>query len=144
MEVVIEHKEEFRTGLLYLFCTGLNAVLFYILRESFVSVEILYVLVLAELLLSVGMLIKGKTRETLNAEGITVTSPLRTTVYSWCQIRQYGVDMVLVKQGGKANLTNRKPIISVKTETGKLKLPCREDVLSCLARYKGEPAYDKR
>lgn len=144
MEVVIEHKGEFRAGLLYLLCTGLNAVIFYILREYFVSVGILCVVVLAELLLSAGMLIKGKTRETLNAEGITVTSPLRTRVYSWHQIRQYGVDMVLVKQGGKVNFSNKKPVISVKTETGKLKLPGREDVLSCLIHYKGKPSYDKR
>ena len=144
MEIIVDHKREFRIGLLYLLCAIITAVMFYLLREQFVSTAPLYIIVLAEFLLTAWMLIKGKTYEKLNAEGITVTAPLKTATYSWQQVQQYGIDLVPVQRGSKVYLAQKEPVISVVTDTRKLKLPYREDVLQCLSHYKGAAAYDKR
>ena len=144
MEVKIEHKDAFARGILYLCCTVILAVLFYFTRASYVSMELIYIIITAELVVSIWFLIKGKTYEIINAEGITTVSLFRTVTYSWQQVQEYGVDMVTVKRGTKVYMFQTEPAITVLTETKKLTFPYREDIMSCLAHYKGEPAYDKR
>ena len=144
MEVKIEHKGAFRSGIIYLCSAVILAIVFYFTRDSYAHLGIVYFFVFLEVLVACWFLLKGKSYEILNAEGITVTSPLKTVTYSWQQVQRYGVDMVPVKRGTKVYLSQTEPVISVFTETKKLRLTYREDVMSCLARYKGAPAYDKR
>ena len=146
MEVKIEHKDAFRRGIRYLCCTVILAVLFYFTRAQFASTEAVYMIIIlaVELIVSLWFLIRGKSYEILNAEGITAVSLFQTVTYSWHQVEKYGVDMVPVKRGTKVYLSQTEPVISVYTDRKKFRLSYREDVMSCLAHYKGEPAYDKR
>ena len=144
MEVKIEHKDAFRRGILYLCCTVILAVLFYFTRAQFASIEAVYIILAVELIVSLWFLIRGKSYVIMNAEGITAVSLFQTVTYSWHQVEKYGVDMVTVKRGTKVYMFQTEPAITVLIETKKLTFPCREDIMSCLACYKGAPAYDKR
>ena len=142
MSVLVEHKESYRAGVLWVIAGVVTAVGIYKESEGFAFAA--YWLVILQLLFAVYLFLKGKSQEILNAEGIIVTSVFRTVTYPWSSVRRYGIDMVYVMRGGKVQSNQKEPKIIVYTETKKLKLVCRDDILQCLAHYKGAPDYDLR
>ena len=116
-------------------------VTFALLWEQFVfpyGQLIVIGVVMMEVLCTIVWIFLSKRMITLDADGITVISPLGKNNYPWSDVREYHIETVLNNSG--------QAVIQViySSPRKKINIPCREDTLYWVQRYCGVPSYDQR
>ena len=137
---VIKHRKIIVAGLAGILAVILQVFVFVSLANFYTDEGLILIgiVVLLEIAISIWMIIKGLSEEYLDETGLAFKTPFGTKHYSWSDVESYGVEIVQTKKGTVPRIR-----ICFREEKRKAVLEYREDVVQCLRRYRGLPAYDK-
>lgn len=145
--ITIEHKEERKQGILYLFSTLISAIVFWFMRDQFVEWAarwFLPMVVVLELLVAIYYVYASKRQEILDAEGIRRESVFGSKIYSWSDICKFEIKWEYGRQKMFAWKNEKLPYIRLvySNPRRELRFKYREDIEQCIRRFYGAPERD--
>ena len=145
--VIVEHKEERRAGMQYLFRTVVFCVFFAVFWNRLPELKagwLIPVIGAAMLLCTALMFIRSKNQEILDSEGVTAKTLFGAKNYLWADACSFRVKWTWSQKKGFSAGKEKIPyIVLVFSDPKKeFRFPYREDILGCIRQNYGAPDVD--
>ena len=145
--LVVEHKEALKTGIINLVVAAVLAAVFFIGADQFVmsvGTAILIAALAFEIIMAAAAFIKAFSKEVLHPDGLDVVNVFGTKTFLWKNLQRFEI---LWDYEGKRMVKKEQtdaPYILLKFENPnkKIRFDYREDIDQCIRMNYGQPHVD--